>query len=169
MTTPSKPLYREVILTQGQVAIVDSEDYDLVSKHKWYALWDDDTKSYYAVRNEITENGHALIRMHRFLLGLGPGDEPFGDHENHNTLDNRRSSNLRIANVTESNRNRRRQRNNTSGTTGVSFDKSSGMWRAHIKIDGKQKNLGSRKDKAAAIALRREAEIVYFNDFLCRR
>jgi hypothetical protein len=41
----------EIELTQGQVALIDDEDFELVSKYKWYARWDSHTESFYAVTN----------------------------------------------------------------------------------------------------------------------
>lgn len=45
---------------------------------------------------------------------------------------------------------------------GVVFHKSTGYWYAEIKVNGKRKVLGYRKNKEDAIMLRREAEIKYF-------
>lgn len=30
-------------------AVVDSEDFERVNQHRWYAVWSKDTKSFYAV------------------------------------------------------------------------------------------------------------------------
>ena len=37
MTTPSTPLYREIQLTQGQVALVSAHRFQELSAYKWYA------------------------------------------------------------------------------------------------------------------------------------
>lgn len=55
--------------------------------------------------------------------------------------------------------------NNTSGVTGVSFDKWSNKWRAYIKLNGKMKYLGRFSNISDAIKVRREAEIKYFSEF----
>ena len=36
MTTPSEPLYREIPLTQGQVALVDAADYEWLMQWEWH-------------------------------------------------------------------------------------------------------------------------------------
>ena len=55
---------------------------------------------------------------------------------------------------------------NTSGTTGVSWDKSVRTWKAHITFKGRRYSLGSSRDKAVAIALRKEAEKRIHGEFL---
>lgn len=166
MTTPSARSYREITLTQGQVSLVEESDYGWLSRYKWYALWDDGTLSYYAVRNERYGEGYTVVRMHRQILGLAKGDPRHGEHRNHNTLDNRRS-NIRIATVAQNNRNRRPPRNSISGVTGVRFRERDNTWYAAIKVDKKAIHLGCRRDMNEAIALRREAERLYFGDFAC--
>lgn len=63
------------------------------------------------------------------------------DHENHDTLDNRKS-NLRPATQGENLCNRGKQSNNTSGYKGVSWCSSKGKYRANITIAGKTTFLG---------------------------
>jgi hypothetical protein len=119
MTTPSAELYREIPLTQGQVAIVDAEDYARLSLHKWFAAWDPGTLSFRAGRNAPRVNGRQKpIYMHRAVLCVENHDKRHVDHRNHNTLDNRKQ-NLRIASSSENQCNRAKQKNNTTGYKGV--------------------------------------------------
>lgn len=55
---------------------------------------------------------------------------------------------------------------NTSGTVGVSYDKSVNVWKAYIQFKGKRYRLGSSTNKTVAIALRKEAEQRLHGDFL---
>ena len=72
-------------LTQGKYAIVDDEDFDELSKHKWCLMF---TKGRsYAVRRP-SEN--LTILMHRFILN--PPKQMDTDHKNGDGLDNRRSN-----------------------------------------------------------------------------
>ncbi len=48
--------------------------------------------------------------------------------------------------------------NNTSGHTGVGYDKRTGKWYAYINFQKRHYNLGMFKEKPAAILARREAE-----------
>lgn len=63
------------------------------------------------------------------------------DHINRKRTDNR-ISNLRDATPTTNNRNKSRQKNNTSGVTGVSWNRASKAWEAYINVEGKRKRIG---------------------------
>lgn len=56
--------------------------------------------------------------------------------------------------------------NNTSGVTGVGWDKSRNTWRATITFKGKVYYLGRYKNKEDAINARKEAEKKLFGEFL---
>ena len=141
MPTPSL-FYREIPLTQGQVSLVDVEDYERLSKHNWHADWNPHTQSFYArCWTPYVAGKRVRIFMAREILGLQKGDKRKADHENHNTLDNRRS-NLRIATNFENAHNRRNSANNTSGYKGVSQNGRTGKWQAYIYLESKQIHLG---------------------------
>lgn len=55
---------------------------------------------------------------------------------------------------------------NTSGTVGVSYDKSVRTWKACITFKHRRYYLGSSRNKDVAIALRKEAEERIHGDFL---
>lgn len=63
------------------------------------------------------------------------------DHINRNRLDNR-IENLREATARENQANRKIGKNNTSGYTGVSWDKVNKKWEATTRNDNKKINLG---------------------------
>lgn len=124
----------EIPLTQGQSALVDDADAAAVLAHKWYAQRC--RQAFYAARNAHRPDGsRTVLKLHTFLTGW-----PLVDHINGNSLDNRRA-NLRPATNAENMRNRRRQRNNTSGFKGVSFHKAMGKWRAQISLEGRRRHL----------------------------
>jgi hypothetical protein len=91
---------KEVTLTNGMKAIVDDEDFELVSQHHWTAFFREGT--YYA----NASIGGRTITLHQFLLGGREGLKI--DHKNGNGLDNQRS-NLRHATHAQNMRNRRAQ------------------------------------------------------------
>lgn len=92
---------KRIELTQGQVALVDDEDYEFLMQWKWGAWWNKATKSYYARRNYKNKKTYL---MHRVVSKTPNG--MICDHKNHNTLDNRRK-NLRNVTPTQSNMNRK--------------------------------------------------------------
>ena len=61
--------------------------------------------------------------------------------------------------------NRRKQRNNTSGTTGVYYRKNENKWVARIKIMGKEKFLGYFTNYDDAVKARKAAEEIYFGEY----
>ena len=80
----------EIPLTQNQVALIDDEDYELVSQYKWCARWSPGMRSYYAVTNIRKPDGKRIhLQMHRLITNAQKGEVV--DHISHNTLDNRKS------------------------------------------------------------------------------
>jgi hypothetical protein len=83
------------------------------------------------------------------------------DHIN-GVRDDNRIANLRLATPRQQVINRKNQANNTSGCTGVHWDKSQRKWTAQIRLPGKHnKFLGRFDTKEEAIAARKTAEDEY--------
>lgn len=130
----------EIKLTQGQVAIIDAADFDLVSLHKWHSKWDISTKSFYASTHiRLPDGRETTILMHRLIVNAKKGE--LVDHKNHCTLDNRRF-NLRVCTRSENCRNSIKPSTNKSGFKGVFWEKCAGKWRARIMSEGKKIHLG---------------------------
>lgn len=131
---------REIQLSQGQVAIVDDEDFEALNAFPWYAQWNRTTKSFYAARNTPLGGGkRTTVQMHRVVLDAAKGTDV--DHINKNTLDNRKVS-LRVCTRSENMRNRGKQKDNTSGFKGVFFRKDCNKWRARVGLGNKKVSLG---------------------------
>lgn len=126
---------KRIDLTQGQHAIVDDEDYQWLSKWKWYAWWSPSNRSFYAARMSRLANGKRhVVYMHRQILGLEKGDNREGDHINHITLDDRRE-NLRIVTHRQNQWNRRHPK-------GYHWYRRTHKFQAYIRLDGKKRHLG---------------------------
>lgn len=82
------------------------------------------------------------------------------DHINNIITDNR-INNLQLLSHKDNVRYRLKQKNNTSGYAGVSWNKSSKKWIVHIRIDGKQKHLGYFESPEAASQAYLKAKIKY--------
>lgn len=133
----------------------DLEDYDLIKDYCWWENPDGYIES---------ENG----LLHRIVMSVNnlDGIKVQIDHiHDKNSRHDNRKSNLRIANASTNGMNRDIRSNNTSGCTGVNFDKRSGKWRARIKINGREIELGKFKEKEDAIKVRKEAEEKYFGEW----
>jgi hypothetical protein len=125
---------REIILTQGKVALVDDEDFEELNKFKWYASVK--KKTSYAQRAKAGQNQKKLF-LHRVLIDAPQGFEV--DHIDGDGLNNQKS-NLRIVTRRENAQNR--HINKSSRFFGVTWDKEHTRWRAAIKIKNVTKYLG---------------------------
>lgn len=123
---------KKIPLTQGQFAIVDDKNCELLNKHKWYAIWSKYTKSYYAVRSKRKNGKRLTISMAREVLGLKQGDKRQADHIDHNTLDNQ-MSNLRIVKL---------QQNHWNSNNPKGYYWNKGKYQARIGLNGKPIHLG---------------------------
>jgi hypothetical protein len=82
------------------------------------------------------------------------------DHINGVRTDNR-ISNLRAVGLLENLHNQKKRCTNSSGTTGVGWDKKANSWRVRINVNNQSIQLGSFADLNLAIEARRAAEKLY--------
>lgn len=126
----------EIPLTRGKVALVDDEDYNKLSKYKWYANKGGNT--FYAMRNSPRNPGkRKTVRMHVDIMGTTPPS--ITDHINGNGLDNRRC-NLRTVTPRQNSQNLHIRK--SSKYPGVCWDKHSEKWQVHVRIKGIQRHIG---------------------------
>ena len=135
---------RAIPLTRGKIALVDDEDYELVSSYKWQAHLNR-LGAWYARRTIwIAPQKKRTIILHRFILDVS-NPKTQVDHINGDGLDCRRS-NIRLATASQNNMNRGKQGNNTSGFKGVSNQRKQrnirDRWISNIKLKGKLIYLG---------------------------
>lgn len=101
------------------------------------------------------------LKLHRAIFLMLHGYLPkYVDHDDHDRLNNR-PHNLRASSMTQNNRNCSLQKNNKSGTVGVSFSSQRNKWVATIWHKSKIISLGRFQFKEDAIAARKEAEVIY--------
>ncbi len=150
---------RTIQLTRSQITIVDDADYDQLVVHEWKAYRDHRTGKYYAGRRSQGR----VITLASAVLGTPPAGLEI-DHKNGDGLLNTRS-NLRFATRTEQQRNRRKQKNNTSGFKGVDWFKKLHKWRAKIKVNRVQRLIGYYDSKEAAAKAYDNQALELFGDF----
>jgi hypothetical protein len=152
---------KEIPLTKGQVAFVDDEDHEWLSRYKWHAMRSGN--AWYARRAFISPDGtHICVLMHREVLGLGKSMHT--DHVDGNGLNNTRA-NLRPCSRSENMRNRRSHTEATSKFKGVSWCKDASMWRAQIVVDHKRIHLGRFDNEVEAARVYDAAALQYFGEF----
>ena len=155
----------EIPLTQGQVALIDDEDFELVSKHKWSARWNRTSHNFYGICSMRLSCGkRSQLLMHRLIIGAPEGISV--DHINRNSTDNRRC-NLRLCTNSENMHNRGPQTNNVSGFKGVSWNKRDRKWQSHICLRGKRMHLGYFSSPEDAFAAYCSAATRFHGKFAC--
>ena len=138
----------------GAECLIDEDDYVWAKNYRWVSHIDAPSGNDYP-QTFIDGKYKAL---HRMILGLQRGDLRIADHINGNTLDCRKS-NLRATDSVGNMRNRKRNKNNSTGKTGIHFrDKHgvAGAIVAYAHIDNRlvSKTFGClKRGKDAAMAM----------------
>lgn len=149
----------EITLSQDKIAIIDDEDYDVVSQYHWHTR--KTPHNFYAVTHIYKEDKRTTLAMHQLITLPNFGQQV--DHKNGNGLDNRRE-NLRIVTHQENNFNRK-YTFGTSKYKGVSWHKRDNYWQATIKFNKKAKMLGYFKEEKEAALAYNVAAKKYFGEF----
>lgn len=135
---------------KGEEFYFDLEDYDKIKDYYW----------------RIDKSGYVMstdgIIMH--VLIMNPSENKCVDHIKHNKIDNRKSQ-LRLVTYTQNAINRKKQSNNTSGATGVYWNRNMQKWFAEIRLNKKRIFLGYFDNFEDAVKTRKEAEEKYFGEF----
>lgn len=128
--------------------IIDSEDFDKVSKYNWWIKGNN-----YVYTQTSGRKNRTSTYLHRLIMNTKKGEEV--DHINQNPLDNRKSN---LRNCTRSQNNMNKQ-----GVRGIDFNKN--RWRSRIKINGKEVGSKLFKTYEEALGYRKLLEVKYFKEF----
>ena len=133
---------KKIALTQGKYALVDDDDFDTLSNHKWYA--EVDIRNAYALREWRSDGRRGSVYMHHEVVGF-PKKGNVVDHINGDGLDNRKE-NLRIVSHRENIGNNKRKRLGLAKSkyVGVTLEKKNlkKPWKAQARINGISKHIG---------------------------
>src|SRR5436190_10717352 len=105
----------KVMTIEGGVALCDDEDFEVLSRHRWFL------RDGYAVKR----GGERNISMHRFLMKAQAGQSV--DHIDRNRSNNQKS-NLRFATSAENQRNRGRGIRSKNNYKQVFFASNLNKW-----------------------------------------
>ncbi|MES2408775.1 MAG: HNH endonuclease [Patescibacteria group bacterium] len=146
---------KKIKLTKNKYSIISDSDYRKVSQHIWHLS---NGYATYQKYDRITKKTQTWY-LHWDIIGK-PNKGYNVDHINGDRLDNRRS-NLRICTAAENMRNRKLNKDNTSGFKGVVFYKVLNKWGSGIKFNGKFHYLGLfiTKEEAAEVYNKKAKEL----------
>lgn len=138
----------------------DMDDYDKIKDYCWFSH--SPKANYCRLETNIHKDdggdrGGKHMKFHQAILGN------MYDHIDRNPFNNRKY-NLRPCTITQNNRNGNLRRNNSSGVSGVSFNKRKQKWTAAVTCDGPH-FLGYHDNKDDAIRARLVGEAKYFGEF----
>ena len=150
----------EIPLTRGYVALIDDEDVERVSAHRWWAVpGGRPAGKMYA----YTQISRKTVYLHRFVLAPMPF-RALVDHRNGDSLDCRKS-NLRIATGTLNNANAK-VAVGISGYRGVHrSSRKDSAWRAVIEVGGRVTRITGFRNPEDAARAYDELARVHFGEF----
>lgn len=129
----------EIFVRKGQTVLLDADVFARLPRGCLYFV------NGYPRIDHYQRGKKTVIHLHRFVLGLSPGDGKIVDHINERRSDDRRA-NLRVASHSLNSLNKRAAyATNATGLLGVSVDsrRIANRYRAGLTIDGKYRSLGA--------------------------
>ena len=144
---------------EGEEFFIDKEDYDKIKDYYWRV----DKNGYITSKSE---DDH-IILIHRIFMDMVDSKLDIDHIHGKETRNDNRKSNLRIASRSQNSMNVGIRKTNTSGVTGVTWDKKRNKWRASIRYNNKNINLGrfNPDEFDKAVDARKKAEEKYFGEF----
>jgi hypothetical protein len=152
---------KEILLSQGRVALVDDEDFEYLNQWKW-SYFKCGTMAYAA--RQTPRPDRKTILMHRVILDIM--GKAMVDHADRNGLNNQRY-NLRKCNKSQNSANSKKIANTASKYKGVSPSGNTykNIWRAEIQVMGKGVNLGYYQTQEEAAHAYDTGAKKYFGEF----
>lgn len=151
---------QKIRLSRGKFALVDDEDFEWLSKWKWYAAPQSGKWKAQSSQWSKEKKKQITVLMHRLLMK--PKDLEEVDHRDRNPLNNQKE-NLRVCTGTENKRNIPKRKDNTTGFRGVY--RQNGKWSAKINHNWKAHFLGYFPTKQAAALAYNKAATVFHGEF----
>lgn len=150
-----------VLCIENTNVYFDIDDLSIIKSRNWHI-----DKDGYLVHSYFYFGQIRFVRFHRLIMNVERMQ--IVDHINRNRADNRKS-NLRVCERTENDRNRGLYATNTSGITGIHYDKKRSKWVASITYNCKRLFIGRFDYKEEAVKARLTKEVELFKDFAPQR
>lgn len=139
----------------------DLEDYDSIKEYCWYFNKRDYLE---AVNTTAKHKTTKMVLMHQIVLQSNNNKVIDHIHGEQSKNDNRKE-NLRLVTISQNAMNAQLRSNNTSGVTGVRWNKKMGKYIAYICKDGINHYLGNFSSFDDAVKARKDAEKEYFGEY----
>lgn len=150
---------KEINLSENKKALIDDDDYDLISQFKWFSS--KNRNVFYAEKTDFIGSKKIKTKMHRLILNITNKKNQI-DHIDGNGLNNQKS-NLRICSISQNGCNRRVSKNKKSSKyLGVFNNK--GRWMASCRHNGVLHSKSAISEIDAAIKYNELAKY-YHNEF----
>lgn len=134
----------------------DLEDYDNICNYFWYF------NSHGYVESKTSDG---TIMFSRVIMGTTDKDIQVDHIHGKLSRNDNRKCNLREVTISQNKMNVGLRANNTSGKTGVTWDKDREAWQVRIVVNNQIINIGRFKKREDADKARDDAENKYFGDF----
>ena len=158
----------EKLLKEHYIMLLDYQNYEVSS---WGNVRN--RKTGRILKQCVNSHGYYCVdiygskRVHRLVASAflnNPENKKCIDHKNRDKSNNN-IINLRYASNIENGQNKSKHKNNTSGVSGIYWNKNCNKWRVQIVVNKKSLHLGYFVNFDEAIKVRKEAEIKYFGKF----
>lgn len=156
-------------IIDNYTVFIDDDDFERIKPYTWHVMQKKakaDGLYYFSapMREADTGEWHNVF-LHRFIMGCKRGDGLKVDHQNHNTLDNRKC-NLRICTTSQNAQNARVYRAKKDGFKGVRMVPKSGHYIARIQSpEGQRIMLGTYETAEDAAKAYDRGALFYFKEF----
>lgn len=146
--------------------LIDVDDYNIIKNWYWRKIEKRGSidKGYWVTNVKLNDKyNKSVLMIHQLIAEIKYGEydkSKVPDHLSRNTDDNRKCNIILKSNQNNSH-NRGLSKANTSGKTGVSFNKQKNMWTAYITVNYKTIFLGDFNKYDSAVNARKNAEIKY--------
>lgn len=152
-------MVREIALTRGKTALIDDDDFERVSAHRWWAFPPPSPNTCWYAYTQIKRK---TVHLHAFVMRTKPGEQI--DHADRNGL-NCQKANLRFATSSQQIQNQAKRSGCASQFKGVTFER--GRWRARIWPKEGAIHLGKFNDETEAARAYDAKARELFGEFAC--